>query len=422
MARINVLTCAFTCCPPGTPGFTGGESLLGWNLVNQIARYHEVWTLTWAADRPSIEQAVNEESGNGPHFVVGLPSWLGFLLGFQGGHQIYYYFWQIKAYFVAIKLHNSIRFDLFHHITYANDWMASFIGANLKTPYVRVPGGGAQHTPNGFESEYSLGGRVWEKLRGWGQWVFRHDPSFIKGQRRARALLICNKESMAQVPSKWQSKVHFFPVNGISGRDLELAESRGSHSPPFRVLSAGSLIKVKGFGMALKAFNGLVQNHPDSEFTIIGSGPDEPRLREAVRRLSLDSKVRILPAVHRDDLLSGMGAYDVFLFAGLREGGGAVIVEAMAAGKPVVCLDVGGPSMHVTEASGFKVAPLNPIQATRDLTEALNRLYEEQALVLRLGKAARERAEQHYHWDKLGEQLIKIYADSLEESITNGRQ
>ena len=415
MAKLSVLTCAFTCCPPGTPGFTGGESLLGWSLVNQIARHHDVWTLTWAADRLSIEQGTSEWSEGRPHFVyVGLPSWLNFFLKFQGGHQIYYYFWQIKAYFVAKKLHRSVEFDLFHHITYANDWMASFIGAMLDIPYVRGPGGGSQRTPSGFESEYSLSGRIWENLRSLGQWVFRHDPLFIKGQRKARALLICNQESMNHVPFMWQSKVRFFPVNGISSRDLELAGAKQDHSQLFRVLSAGSLIKVKGFGLALKAFKGLVEKYPDCELTIVGSGPDEPRLRDAVRRLSLDSKVRILPAMHRDDLLAEMGAYDVFLFPGLREGGGAVVVEAMAAGTPVVCLDVGGPSMHVTEESGLKVAPMTPDITVRDLTLALERLLNEQALASRLGIAARERVKQYYHWDKLGEQLNNIYADSLE--------
>jgi len=417
MPKLKILTCAFTCCPPGSPGFTGGESLLGWSIVNQVARVHEVWTLTWSSDRVSIEQGITEGTEGAPHFIyVGLPTWLNFLLRFQGGHQLYYYFWQIKAYFVARKLHKTVGFDLFHHVTYANDWMASFIGANLNIPYVRGPGGGAQRTPKGFESEYPIAGRIWEKFRSGGQWLFRHDPLYIKGQRRASALLLCNKESMAHVPSKWLSKVHFYPVNGITDRDLEVATNREDRPSHFRLLSAGSLIQVKGFGLAIKAFKGLVESHPESELTIIGSGPDEGRLREAVRRLSLDSKVRILPEMPRDELLANMGTYDVFLFAGLREGGGAVVLEAMAAGIPVVCLDVGGPSMHVTEDSGVKIIPKSVVQTTRELTQALQKLHNEEELASRLGTAARERVEQYYLWDKLGERLMGIYSDALDES------
>ena len=85
----------------------------------------------------------------------------------------------------------------------------------------------------------------------------------------------------------------------------------------------------------------------------------------------------------------------------------------MAAGKPVICVDLGGPGMHVTEDCGVKVAPLAPEQVVRDLAAALERLYTDEGLRLRLGKAARERAARLYHWDRLGERMLEIYQDAL---------
>src|SRR5260370_28570115 len=82
---------------------------------------------------------------------------MAFLRGIQGGIQIYAYVWQVKAYFVARRLHRRFPFDIFHHITYANDWMASFIGALLPVPYVRGPGGGAHRTPRELLQEYTVG-------------------------------------------------------------------------------------------------------------------------------------------------------------------------------------------------------------------------------------------------------------------------
>ena len=116
----------------------------------------------------------------------------------------------------------------------------------------------------------------------------------------------------------------------------------------------------------------------------------------------------------RDKLLSEMGSCDVFLFPSLRDGGGAVVVEAMSAGKPVACLDVGGPGLHITDECGIKVTPLSPQSVVRDLAEALERLYLDEDLRLILGKAARERAEREYHWDRLGERLMKIYQETIE--------
>jgi glycosyltransferase involved in cell wall biosynthesis len=320
----------------------------------------------------------------------------------------------MKAYFAAKRLHKEIPFDLFHHITYANDWIASFIGALLPTPYVRGPGGGAHRTPRGFEKEYRFISRLWEKVRGPAQWVFRHDPFFVKGQHRARAILVCNQESRSSIPKKWSHKVHLFPVNGVSSTDLSLAASGESGNDHFRVLTAGSLIRVKGFTLAIKAFSRFAAARPETTFSIIGSGPEESRLRELVRRSELDDQVHFIQAMPRHELLSMMASHDVFLFPSLRDGGGAVVIEAMSAGKPVVCLDTGGPGMHVTDKCGVKIAPDSYDSAAEELAGALERLYLDEGLRSKMGRAARERVEKHYHWDRLGERLNVIYQRALE--------
>jgi glycosyltransferase involved in cell wall biosynthesis len=94
-------------------------------------------------------------------------------------------------------------------------------------------------------------------------------------------------------------------------------------------------------------------------------------------------------------------------------GGGAVVVEAMSAGKPVVCLDNGGPGMFVTEESGIKIAPTSPDGAVLELSEALERLYQDEDWRRKLGKGARERAEKEFHWDSLGQRLMEIYHGAL---------
>jgi len=412
--RLRILACTFACCPPGKPGFRSGEDVLGWNLLRQIGRFHEVWALAYAPNRPSIEQAVEEESISNIHFCyVDLPSWLRPLLRVQGGHQIYYHLWQLRAFFVARSLEKRCRFDLFHHITYANDWLASFVGALLPIPYVRGPGGGAHRTPKGLEKEYPLSGRVWEKIRTVGQWILRHDPLFARGQSRAHAILVCNRESMAQVPSKWAHKVQIFPVSGISQQDLGVDTPTEVDDSRFRILSAGSLIKIKGFGLAIKAFGKFIETHPEASLTIIGSGPEESRLRALVRRSRLEDKVQFLEWMPRHQLLTQMAMCDVFLFPSLRDGGGTVVVEAMAIGKPVVCLDTGGPGMHITEEYGVKVTPGSREQTVERLKSALERLFEDKDLRLKMGQAARRRAQQVYQWDALGERLTNIYQTAL---------
>jgi glycosyltransferase involved in cell wall biosynthesis len=384
--------------------------LLGWSLLKQIARCHEVWALTHATWRSSIQEALEEESIENIHFqYVGLPKIFLPLLRVQGGHQLYYYLWQIKAYLEAKKLHHHHNFQLFHHLTYANDWMVSFIGALLPVPYVRGPGGGAHRTPKSLAAEYTARARVWEKVRSLGQWFFRHDPFYVRGQSRAGALLLCNWDAMTSVPKAWSQKIHLFPVSGVSTEDFALGAAPKSKEPGFHVLSAGSLIRVKGFSLAVKAFKEFVEKRPESRLTIIGRGPEEDTLRSLIHESNLDDKVQLAGEMPRGTLLSEMAACDVVLFPSLRDGGGTVVIEAMSVGKPVVCLDTGGPGMHIDDGCGIKITPSSPGNTVSELASALERLYSDEGLRHKLGKEARRRAEESYHWDRLGDRLMEIY-------------
>lgn len=387
--------------------------MLGWNLLIQAARSNKVTTITSPKNRPGIEAAIEESSIENINFCyLQLPAWLNWLLRFQGTHQFYYWIWQIRAYFLARRLHKKHNFQLFHHMTYANDWMASYIGAFLPVPYVRGPGGGAHRTPKGFEKEYQLGGRVWEKVRSAGQWMFRHDPAFRIGQNRASAILVCHEETTTVLPKGATHKSQLFPVVGISSADLEVRPPKTSAVRQFQVLSAGSLIRVKGFSLAIKAFGKFADKYPNVVFNIVGGGPERPRLNNLVRDLGLQSKVHVLTPIPREELLGKMANHDVFLFPSLRDGGGAVVIEAMAMGSPVICLDTGGPGIHVTNQCGVKISPISPIQAVDEMAAALGRLYEDEELRRGLGRAAKDRAEQIYHWDKLGDRLSEIYQDA----------
>jgi glycosyltransferase involved in cell wall biosynthesis len=120
------------------------------------------------------------------------------------------------------------------------------------------------------------------------------------------------------------------------------------------------------------------------------------------------------------ELLVLMRASDVFLFPSLRDGGGAVVVEAMAAGKPVICMDLAGPGLHVTENCGIKVSPQTPDQTIKSIADALERLYGDRELLARMGEAARHRVEEAYVLDKLGDRLRGIYEGVLGVKILDG--
>jgi glycosyltransferase involved in cell wall biosynthesis len=411
----KILVCAYTCVSESGVDHAGGEAEMGYNLVLQLNRFFDVYVLTHYYNKKAIEEKFGGlPSNNINFFYVKLPKFFDWLEKFhKGGIQIYAYLWQIKAYFVAKKLHKEIKFDVFHHVTYANDWMASYVGALLPIPYVRGPGGGSHKVPKGFLKEYSFKNKLAEKIRGIGQWIFRHDPFFVIGQNKAKALLVCNKEAYNALPKRWQKKTSLFPVNGISIEDY--FKPRKKIENDFIILSVGKLLKIKGFDLAMKAFADFYKIAQNAKLIIIGDGTEKDNLKNLARNLGIEDKVIFKGWLKREDVLQEMIDCDVFLFASLRDGGGNVVVEAMAQGKPVVCFDIAGPGFHIDDSCGIKIKPENPKQAAKDMAIALEKLYTDKELRLRLGEGARKKAEENYDWDKLGNRLQKIYEDILEK-------
>ncbi len=431
--KLRVLACAYACLLESGSPISGGEATLGWNLTGQLARFHDVWVLTATSNRQGIEAELKRRPvANVKFCFVDLPGWMAPLLRFPGGVQLYAYFWQIRAYFAARNLHRQVKFDAFHHITFANDWMASYIGALLPVPYLRGPGGGAHRTPEGFLREYSAGARFWERFRSFGQWILRKDPFYLRSQRRAGVILLCNREAADAVPKSLRHKVQLFPVNGISADDLAIIggenksqsqcsgsahDAQPSSQRLFDVLYAGKLLGLKGVALGIRGFALFARRHSDVRFSLVGDGPERPRLEALIQELGIGNCVFLKKWMPRSELLVVMRTSDVFLFPSLRDGGGAVVVEAMAAGKPVICMDLAGPGLHVTESCGIKITPQTPGQTAQGIADALERLYQDRGLLARMGKAARQRVEDAYVLDKLGDRLLGIYESVLRVNL-----
>ncbi len=420
LKRAKVLISAYACVQDPAVNLPGGGDLMAWNVVRHLRQRHELWVLTASQNRRAIEAKLEEDPMPGVRFVyVGLPGWLYFLNRAQGGYQLYAYLWQWRAYFAARRLHRKIHFDLFHHLTYTNDWMASIIGALLPVAYVRGPGGGAHRVPEKFRREFALRPRLWEYVRMGLQWVFKHDPFFAMGQQRARALLMANREAFDALPARWQKKAQLLSVNGVSLERFARPAAARPDGGRFRLLTAGRLIPLKGFDLAIRAFRLFFEDVKRerqgmaAELMIVGDGPEAARLRSLMDDLAMGDHVRLVNWMPREELFREMAECDAFVFPSLRDGGGLVVVEAMAAGKPVVCFDLAGPGLHVTEDCGIKVAARSPEQAVEDLAAAFRRLAWDAALRAEMGRAARRRAEQVYDWSRVAEHINRVYLEAL---------
>jgi glycosyltransferase involved in cell wall biosynthesis len=178
-------------------------------------------------------------------------------------------------------------------------------------------------------------------------------------------------------------------------------------------VSIGRLLHWKGFHFGLKAFAQFQQLFPESEYYVIGDGPERRNLESMVRECGLVNKVRFWGRLPRQQVLAKLAECDVLVHPSLHDSGGGVCLEAMAAGRPVICLDLGGPALQVTEESGIKIPAVFPEQAVDDIAQAMLRLARDPELGARMGQAARNRVIAYFGWDEKGECIKEVYKEVL---------
>jgi glycosyltransferase involved in cell wall biosynthesis len=186
---------------------------------------------------------------------------------------------------------------------------------------------------------------------------------------------------------------------------------------PFRLASVGDLLHWKGFELGLRAFAGFKPGFPASEYWIIGDGPERGRLQKLVRRLGVAPSVTFWGSIPRLQVLEKLRECDVLVHPSLHDSGGWVCVEAMAAGRPVICLDLGGPALQVTSETGIKVPAVSPDRTIRDLAAAMERVAVDPGLRARMARAGRQRVLEQFNWEKKGEHLAALYAEVLRPKL-----
>jgi glycosyltransferase involved in cell wall biosynthesis len=412
--RPRILASAYACHPnPATAHFPG-EAILGWHLAKEIAGFADLHLLTWAFNREGVEGTLTDRDGRPVqvHYVDLPPRLHRALRDRHLGTRIYYYLWQRAAAKSARDLACREDFDLFHQITFSNDWMPSFIAPALPIPFIWGPIGGGQRVPRELMGTLARRDRRQERSRTFLQSLWRATPARRRCARKASAILVCNKETKG-VLSRWGHKIVDFPVNGISREDIAAETCARRGSDDFRLLYVGRFDPIKGLTLAFEALRILLEICPAATLELVGEGPERPRLEALAARLGIADRLAWTPWSPRSEIFSRMRRSDVFLFPSLRDGGGAVVVEAMASGLPVVCLDLAGPGLHIRDGWGVRVAPGRPDSVAAGLAGALERLWSDPGLRIRMGHAARERAASFYEWGRLGENLRRIYADAL---------
>lgn len=188
------------------------------------------------------------------------------------------------------------------------------------------------------------------------------------------------------------------------------------HTP--LLLFVGRLRYYKGLHFLLEAVR-LMQR--DAQLLIVGTGPEEQRLRQQTHDLGIATRVHFLGEVSDDDLPTIYHAADVFVLPShLRsEAFGIVQLEAQAAGLPIVCTELGTGTSYVTEHghTGFVVPPSNPPALAR----ALDVLVANPEMARQMGQAGRARVGRECSHERMVERAERVYMAVVGQKAEHGR-
>lgn len=404
---MKVLISAYS-CEPGK----GSEPGVGWNIAKEVARHHQVWVMTRPDEsKVAIEAELNRNPIPNLNFVYfTLPFWQDSMrLGQSGAMQIHYYLWQIQAYFVARRLHKEINFDVAHHVTFVRYSTPSFLSL-LSLPLVWGPVGGGEQAPKSFFKDFSHSAKRYETLRWLIHKVGERDPFAKLTAKRSALARATTHDTARQLYKMGATNVQITSESGLAPEEIQqLNQCSLPTAKPIRFISMGRLLHWKGFYLGIRAF--AKANLPDAEYWILGEGPEKENFQLLAKQLGVNDRIKFWGRLPRDETLEKLTQSHVLVHPSLHDSGGWVCLEGMAAGRPILCLDLGGPAVQVTDETGIKIAAHTPEQVVEEMSQAMVRLAQDADLRNRMGVAGKQLVREHYSWQVKGKKLDRLYQE-----------
>ncbi len=422
---MKLLLMAYECSP-----YRGSEWAVGWGRLLQAARVANVHVITSESNHTALLRARDE--GLMPANVTlhtPVPDArlrkLEARPGLFAYNYVAYEHWQRLAFELAKDLHARERFDVVHQVNVVTFREPGYCW-QLDVPFLWGPVGGSQNFPPRFLPMLPPVEAFKEGMRGVSNWLsLRCKPRVRRAAKAAAVVLAANSTNQRDYEKVFGRKVELLLETGL--REVtEASRSRFSArladpTRPLRMLWSGECQSRKALPVLLRALAALPSDVPWT-LRVLGDGPQKQRWHEEALQLGFlrttaesGPRVTFEGRLPFEQAVAAMQGADLFCFTSLRDTSGNVVLEALAAGVPVICFDHQGAGDMVDTASGWKLPVRSPAQARRDWAAAITQAARNPELLLARSQAATERARQ-FLWDKNGDRVNAIYNHLVSQS------
>ena len=268
-------------------------------------------------------------------------------------------------------------------------------------PFVIGPINGGLPWPHGFSQADKQ--REWiSRLRA----LYRILPFSRSTFRNAGAIIGGSSQTCAEF-SAYRNKVFFVPENGLGPAVYSSERKSSAEDTRLHLIFVGRLVPFKACDLALRAAASLVRSGL-ARFTIIGDGPERPALEQLARSLEIERDVSFCGMLSHAETMERMRVADVLVFPSIREFGGGVVFEALAAGAVPVVVDFGGPGDIVHPEVGYKVALTTEEDVVAQIERILGSLAVDRSLLNRLRQQGMAYARERLSWDGKAQVVTEI--------------
>ncbi|MGD0892946.1 MAG: glycosyltransferase family 4 protein [Terracidiphilus sp.] len=235
--------------------------------------------------------------------------------------------------------------------------------------------------------------------------------TLLPGKKHANIVLVANERTRLALPSGIRGRVIELVENGIDFGIWEGgaadAETSDSH-----FVFLGRLVDWKAVDVVIRA----LEQVPSAELEVIGDGPMLETWKSLASELGVRARVHFAGWLPQLECAGRLRRATALVLPSLYECGGAVVLEAMAMGKPVIATHWGGPADYMDASCGIFVEPESYTAMVNGFTEAMQRLIDSPELAKSMGAAGFERAARNFDWARKIDQVSRIYCALAEKS------
>ena len=404
MANKTILIGAYACEP-----YKGSEQGVGWNWALQIAKRNKVIVITRSNNEPVISEYLKKHPiDNITFYYCDVPDSIRkYKKGSKGVHW-YYYLWQYYCYKTAKEILKKEHVDYTFTVTFGNMWLPTFL-YKLPVKHIWGPIGGEAGIPKILWNKITLKQKVVECIRLINPYIPISNPFYKQICKKSYKIIVRTEDVEKVLPSSCKEKVVVCLETGASKEDcLNFKASAEKLVATDDLVHVGQMIPRKMLDIAILSFAKVADKYPHVKFNLVGTGPEKHNLKALAKSLGLEKRVVFHGVKPREEAIALMQQSAIIVHPSVYEGGCWSLFEAMMSEKAIVCFDVSGNHVLMSDDCAELVPMMGHDEAVNIFAQKLDLLLGDIVLREKLGKAAHERILNHFLWENKGEFFEKI--------------